>query len=226
MWSTGLDLLLNVCSGQSMARRKGRSPKNKEEKRSAYEHRKHVHKCKLLEYLSNVENEWPKRQDYHTVILGYGCKNGVLYQYFTSKELTEIERQALDERRSRYALFLSAIDKALINRALEGSEQAIKLCYQRFEGWTEKQQVEHKGNIQHLHAVDAQTKELLANLKQRIQQSSNNASVEQTNSVAIEQGDTASDVEVIDVQPVEYSDSTIAQRDNLGEQDENANDFR
>ncbi len=96
---------------------------------------KHRHRKKLVEYLSDPNNDWIKRQEYHSKVLGLRGNNGQLYNYFSSQDLDKIEKEALELRRKRYSSVLSSIDKALISQALQGSVQAIKLCYQRFEGW-------------------------------------------------------------------------------------------
>jgi hypothetical protein len=96
------------------------------------------HKQKLLEYLSNPDNDFIPRNQYASNVLGYK-RSHAIYKTFTPDELYDIEQQALDNRRKKYASQLAKIDKALFQRALEGDPQAIKLCYQRFEGWSEKQ---------------------------------------------------------------------------------------
>ena len=50
----------------------------------------------------------------------------------------EWSKLVLQERRSRYAEHLSAVDAALIKKALEGNTAAAELLYRRFENWTPK----------------------------------------------------------------------------------------
>lgn len=98
---------------------------------------KERHRGKLLQYLGNPENEVPARCLFSTEILG--LSNGeYIYQVFTPDELAEIEREALEIRRKKYATLLSNVDRALYNQCLKGDPQAIKLFYQRFENWSER----------------------------------------------------------------------------------------
>jgi hypothetical protein len=93
----------------------------------------------ILNYLMNPDNEWPTRQEISTVLLG--CKQpNQIYKTFSIDELREIELEALKLRRNRYTKKLSAVDQALFTKAIEGDVSAIRLCYQRFEGWSEKVQ--------------------------------------------------------------------------------------
>ena len=52
---------------------------------------------------------------------------------FTPRELSEIEREALDMGRKRFSPELAKIDKALIERAAQGDTAVVKLAYQGFE---------------------------------------------------------------------------------------------
>ena len=90
----------------------------------------------LLRYLGNPENEFLTREKLATQVLGYKNPEAI-YDAFTPDELTEINRQALEMRRKKYAPHIAAIDYALLKRAKEGDVQAIKLVFQRFEGWAE-----------------------------------------------------------------------------------------
>ena len=44
-------------------------------------------------------------------------------------------------RRKRYAPQMVRVDEALLKQALSGDVQGARLCYQRFEGLSEKQQL-------------------------------------------------------------------------------------
>jgi hypothetical protein len=113
---------------------KGKSMKKKEE-----------HRLKLIEHLGNPENEFCNR-----TMMAKICGIGVptFYSHFRPVELTEIEAEALGIRRGKYAPELAKIDKALIDRALEGDSRAIKLAYERFEGWQgQSTKVELSGEI-------------------------------------------------------------------------------
>ena len=99
------------------------------------------HREKLLEYMSNPDNPVMSRTDLSIQVLGFS-RASVLYTFFTPEEITKIEYEALELRRKRYAAKLMAVDMALFDRAITGDPQAIKLAYQRLEGWSEKQKSE------------------------------------------------------------------------------------
>ena len=94
------------------------------------------HKAKLIEFISDPENESPNRNEM-AAILKLNIRT--LYNHFTPDELHNIEKEGLEERRKKYAPLLSKADKALLDRAASGDPQACKLAYQRFEGWSERQ---------------------------------------------------------------------------------------
>ncbi len=71
---------------------------------------KERHKCKLLEYLGNPDNEFPSRVYMNDVILGFKGKC-YIYKAFTLDELNEIEVEALDIRRKKYNPGLARADK-------------------------------------------------------------------------------------------------------------------
>lgn len=102
-----------------------------------------AHKATLIAYLCNPENPYISRSKLATEVLGLSHAQG-MYHIFTPEELAEIEAEALDERRKRYAVKLAAVDTALLERAAgpRGTAADAKLAYQRFEGWTEKQKQE------------------------------------------------------------------------------------
>ncbi len=68
-------------------------------------------------------------------------------KFFTVKELAEIQKEALKLRRERFAPKLAQIDEALLKSALKGSEKAIRLAYERFEGWSAKNLQPFSGDI-------------------------------------------------------------------------------
>lgn len=103
-------------------------------------------KVKLLEYLGNPENEFLSRINLSTDILGY--KTGqYIHRLFTAEEIDEIEREALEIRRKKYASQLARVDSALLRQAKAGDTPAVKLAYQRFEGWVEKKRFEGDMNL-------------------------------------------------------------------------------
>lgn len=107
---------------------------------------KERHKIKLLEYLANPNNKAVHRVTLAKKVLGYS-KAVSMYRIFTPTELSEIENEAKELRRKRYAVKLMQIDDAMMAQALEGNERAAKLCYQRFEDWGEKKHSEFTANL-------------------------------------------------------------------------------
>lgn len=105
---------------------------------------KEKNKNKLLEYLGNPENDFLNRQEYSTLILGYAQESAV-YKHFTPDELSEIEAEALVIRRKKYSPKLSQADVGVLKQAAKGDSSAAKLAYQRFEGWSEKQELRITG---------------------------------------------------------------------------------
>lgn len=102
---------------------------------------KPVRRQQIIEYLGNPSNEWLCRADIARIALGY--KNpAALYFMFSTDELSEIEAEALEIRRKKYAPEIAEVDKALLKEAKAGDVKAAKLIYQRFEGWSEKKSIE------------------------------------------------------------------------------------
>ena len=95
----------------------------------------------IIKYLSNPENDFPNRVTLATDVLGL-ANSQQLYATFTTEEIQEMENQGLEIRRSKYAPELAKVDKAMLKEAGEGDSKAAKLCYQRFEGWSEKKEIE------------------------------------------------------------------------------------
>jgi len=95
------------------------------------------HRIKLLEFLANPSNEWPNRSTLSKEVLGFKTVQQI-HVTFTAAELDEIEQEALEIRRKKYASALSRVDSGLLKRAADGDPAAAKLVYQRFEGWNEK----------------------------------------------------------------------------------------
>jgi hypothetical protein len=105
---------------------------------------KEKHREKLLEYLGNPENEFLNRVRLAIEVLGF-AKRESLYQTFTLDELNEIEAEALEIRRKKYKSEIAKADKALFKQAHGGDVAAIKLCYQKFEDWSERHRNELTG---------------------------------------------------------------------------------
>ncbi len=103
-------------------------------------------RVKLVEYLGNPNNDFRGRAFLSTHVLGYKNEHQI-HRLFSGDEIHEIEREALEIRRKKYAFRLSRIDIALLNQATAGDVPAIKLSYQRFEDWSEKQRFEGDLNL-------------------------------------------------------------------------------
>lgn len=107
-------------------------------KRPTKPHLRHVESREiLLKYLANPDNKRITRTQMATELLGFKHQES-LYQAFTTSELNEIEKEALDIRRQAYAPDLARVDRGLLERAATGDPAAAKLAYQKFEGWSEK----------------------------------------------------------------------------------------
>jgi len=89
-----------------------------------------------LEYLSNPDTDDMTRVGL-AEHLGYTETKG-LYLRFTPAELDALYAESLELRRRRYSRHLAKVDKGLLKSAGEGNPTSAKLCFQRYEGWTEK----------------------------------------------------------------------------------------
>jgi len=103
---------------------------------------KERHRIKLLEYMGNPDNPFPTRGKMVELL---GITKPTFYHHFTPEELYAVEAEGLELRRSRYLRYAAEVDGGLIAKATEGDPSAVKLFYQRFEKWTEKQQFAHTG---------------------------------------------------------------------------------
>jgi len=103
---------------------------------------------KMIEYWADPSNEILSRCHIAVKILKYKSHSG-LYRMFRPEEIDEIEREALDLRRKRFALALMRVDDGLLRRAAEGDPQAAKLAYMKFENWMpgERRQVDLTSDV-------------------------------------------------------------------------------
>lgn len=108
---------------------------------------KEAHRVKLIEYLADPDNPILTRKELATKVMGYKNPQGI-HQTFNAAELDEIEQEALEIRRKKYASALSRVDAGLLKRAAEGDPAAAKLAYQRFENWSEKTNLNINGVIE------------------------------------------------------------------------------
>lgn len=107
---------------------------------------KETHRVNLLEFLGNPENPFPNRSFIAVTVLGLSNSQS-LYAVFSVAEIEEIEREGLELRRQKYAPLIAKADTALLKEAEEGNVPAIKLAYQRFEGWSEKHAIEVSNTV-------------------------------------------------------------------------------
>ena len=80
----------------------------------------------LLEYLSNPDNDWPKRSDYSQKVLGYK-RDTQIYKSLTPQDLTEIEGLALENRKKRSARQRGMVLEALFKKAIGFTVRDTKL---------------------------------------------------------------------------------------------------
>lgn len=106
---------------------------------------KERHKLKLLDYLSNPDNPFPNREQMASEVLG--LRKQTFYYHFSVDEIADMEAEALANRRKKYAPHIVEIDRALMKKAKEGDPAAVKLVYQRIEGWSEKHINENIGSV-------------------------------------------------------------------------------
>jgi hypothetical protein len=96
-------------------------------------------KIKIVEFLANPDNGFLPWNRLCTEVCHY--KNSrYLYKLFPIEERRQIYWKALEERRKNYAAQSAAVDYCLQKKAMSGDPAAIKLWYQKMEGWSEKQQ--------------------------------------------------------------------------------------
>lgn len=119
------------------------------------------HTQNILEYLSDPQNEIPSREELALNVCGFARRQS-LNKTFPGTELQDIEKLALDIRRTKYASSLAKVDKALLEVAEKGDPRAAKLCYQRFESWGEKVNV--SGALVVTHTLSPEAEEVLANV--------------------------------------------------------------
>jgi hypothetical protein len=99
------------------------------------------HRAVLLAYLSNADNPIiTSRKDYLKILgLSVGSP-GYINHIFPRDELSDIETEGLARRRRAYSPRLAMVDDGLLAKAAEGNAAEAKLVYQRFEGWSDKNQ--------------------------------------------------------------------------------------
>ena len=130
----------------------------------------------IVEYLSNPDNEFLPWVKLCHDICGY-ANSRQLFELFTIEERREIEQSALAERRRNSAWQSAKVDEALFKKAIAGDVAAIKLWYQRIEGWSEKKQHEFTdkngnpqriGTTQILNISESRLKEIINDLNNNV----------------------------------------------------------
>lgn len=95
--------------------------------------KKDINRFKMLEYLSEPENEFLSRADISVTILGYKQPR-TIYRQFTPDELSAIEQQAFEDRKRKSVRRRSNVYDSLYNEAIGGNVQAAKEFLDRTEG--------------------------------------------------------------------------------------------
>lgn len=124
---------------------------------------KNVHKANLIKYLSDWDNDFPKRVDFGTIL---GLKSPTLWRVFTAAELDEIENEALEIRKKNAARPRQEAYKALIRQFNKGNVPAIKEFLERTEGKViEKRELTGKDGRELFPSLSTEELEQLRNLK-------------------------------------------------------------
>ena len=90
-------------------------------------------RAKLLKYLSDPDNDWPKRQEYSIQILGYKRDNA-MYQHLSPPEITDVEKEALEVIKAQSSRHRKVLYAALYREGKKGNVKAIKEFLDRTEG--------------------------------------------------------------------------------------------
>jgi len=106
---------------------------------------KEVQTVKILELLSDPDTP-PLSRGELVRVLGKDPSN--FYKMFPAVELDQLYRDALKLRRERMAAQSGIVDAALLAAVKSGDVQAIKLYYQRHEGWAPTTKL--SGDITHM----------------------------------------------------------------------------
>ena len=95
--------------------------------------------------MSDPENEFPNRQEMSLSVLGYKTV-AAMYKIFTTDEMTEIENEALEERKRRSSKDRAKVYNYLLVESKKGNVAAMKEFLDRTEGKvTDKHEVSGGG---------------------------------------------------------------------------------
>lgn len=118
---------------------------------------KERNRAKLLAFLSDIETDWPKRQDYSHLILGY--KNDTqIYRTLSPEDISQIESEAVEIIKAQASRQRKELYQALHKEGKAGNVTAIKEFLDRTEGKV-KEKVELTGKdgadlIWHVNIID------------------------------------------------------------------------
>lgn len=91
---------------------------------------KKKNRIKLIEYLSDPENEFPNRTQMALSILGYKQVKS-MYRLFSTAELEEIENEAWENRKARTVKQRADVYHAMYKRAVGYSHNAVHILSNR-----------------------------------------------------------------------------------------------
>ncbi len=121
---------------------------------------KEENKRKIASYLGDPDNEWMNRTSLGVTICGYKDQRS-LYRHFSPEELTEIETEALEERKRQSSGKRAVIYDAMFLKAKEGDVAAMKEYLDRTEGSVpSKLNAKIDGNMNHALITTAQAKRI------------------------------------------------------------------
>jgi len=105
---------------------------------------KERHKIKLLKYLGNWENDFPKRIEMPGIL---GIQKSTLRKHFSPVELQEIENEGLELRKKHSGRPRAQVYKSMLKEAKGGNISAQREFLDRTEGKLIEKR-EHTGKIQ------------------------------------------------------------------------------
>ena len=98
----------------------------------------------LVACLVDTES-FPYKKEYSSIFFGESKPMWLYYKLSTAR-IAEAEKEALDIKRTRLAGTSAQVDQVLIEKALDGDLKAIKLYYERLEGWSVNNKIEVKAD--------------------------------------------------------------------------------
>ena len=92
---------------------------------------KERHRQRLLVYLGDWENDFPRRIEMPEIL---GIKRTTLYKHFSPNELLEIENEGLELRKKNSGRQRAAVYRSMVSEAKGGNVSAQKEFLDRTEG--------------------------------------------------------------------------------------------